>query len=625
MTLPSAATRHPFWYAVRVLLRYRCRVGLALFCAVISAACFSLGLGTVMPIMNVLLREEHTLEQLIHQRIGGGPAANGRWLDHVGNALAEIVPGDALLAFVVCIGAFGLLMLAANFTRYLHGLTAITIALRGAMVWRERLFDHLLHTPLLVAQKAGASDGVTRLLLDTNRMAVGFRALLHTGLLELMVAVTALTFAFIINWKLALLATVGAPLIALTSTYFGRRIRSSSARALESITGMLGVASSTFANGDVIKTHGAEGYEQRRFHHLNRQMFRQEMSVRISQALVTPLNEFLSLVGTCAVATLAAWFVLRADASVEEFMTVMALLIAGGSKVKPLTRLHGHLKESEAAAARVLQVMGEPAEPVDHRARRDAPKLAHHQRDIAFESVVFTYPGGDRPAVDGVSLSVTHGQRVAIVGGNGSGKTTLLSMLPRLITPDQGRVLIDGADIANVDLRSLRRQIGMVTQQNVLFEASVADNIAYGRTGAKRERIVEAAKAAYAHEFIETLADGYGTVLGEGGAGLSGGQRQRLCIARAILRDPAILILDEATSQIDTDSEEKIHRAINNFARGRTTFIIAHRLSTVVDADMIVVMDGGRIVDQGRHTELLERSDTYRLLAQSQLHDAKPS
>ncbi|MEM6459650.1 MAG: ATP-binding cassette domain-containing protein, partial [Planctomycetota bacterium] len=244
-----------------------------------------------------------------------------------------------------------------------------------------------------------------------------------------------------------------------------------------------------------------------------------------------------------------------------------------------------------------------------------------HRREIVFEDVWYRYPGAEaeRFAVEAVDLTVAYGQSVAIVGTNGSGKSTLMNLLPRLTEPTRGRVLVDGVDIAGVSLRSLRGQLAAVTQQSVMFAGSIADNIAYGRRHTPRQDIVAAAKAASAHGFVMSLPDGYDTKLGEGGKGLSGGQRQRLCIARAILRDPAVLILDEATSQIDAESEAQITEAVNRAKRGRTTFVIAHRLSTVVDCDQIVVMDAGRIIDRGTHEQLLGRCAIYQTLVRTQL------
>jgi ABC-type multidrug transport system fused ATPase/permease subunit len=233
--------------------------------------------------------------------------------------------------------------------------------------------------------------------------------------------------------------------------------------------------------------------------------------------------------------------------------------------------------------------------------------------------VVFTYPGSERPALKGINLTIPAGHNVAIVGPNGSGKTTLANLLPRFYDPDSGQILIDGIDVRDATLETLRNQIAMVTQQVVTFNDTIAANIGYGKPGATREEIIEAAGRAFAHEFIELLPDGYDAVIGEQGSGLSGGQLQRIVIARAVLKNPAILIFDEATSQVDADSEAKIHKAIEEIMHDRTCIIIAHRFSTIIAADTIVVMDAGRIVAQGRHDELITTSPLYQTLYETQL------
>jgi ABC-type branched-subunit amino acid transport system ATPase component len=347
---------------------------------------------------------------------------------------------------------------------------------------------------------------------------------------------------------------------------------------------------------------------------MNKQMLGELNRVRTARALASPLTEMLSIFLLCGLVLIAGRAILSAGVEGKNFILALGFLAVAGASLKPLTGIINDIQTSQPAAARLTERLEAPTEP-----GRGAhlPRIARHARDIAFDSVSVAYPGAARDALSDVTLRVEHGTRVAFVGPNGSGKTTLLGLIPRLYDPRVGRVLIDGTDITTIGVRSLREQIGVVTQDTVLFRGSIRHNIAYG-SGADEAQIIAAAKKARAHEFIATLPRGYDTELSEAGAGLSGGQRQRISIARAILRDPAILILDEATSMIDAESEARISEALEEFSRGRTTLIVAHRLSTVLHCDSFVVLDEGRIVDRGTHTELMVRCPLYARLARSQ-------
>ena len=301
----------------------------------------------------------------------------------------------------------------------------------------------------------------------------------------------------------------------------------------------------------------------------------------------------------------------------------MAALALAGAAFRPLANLNNDLQASAAAANRLDELLHVDVESAARSGQqRRLRRLPRHGQSVVFDNVTFSYPGAERPAIADIVLTVEQGRTCAVVGGNGSGKTTLVGLLPRLYEPEHGRVLIDDVDIAECSLRSVRRQIAVVTQETILFDGTIADNLTYGSRHASHERMMEAARRAHADEFIDELPDGYDTQIGEWGQRLSGGQRQRIAIARAILRDPAILILDEATSQIDADSEAKISAALAEFMTGRTTFVIAHRLSTVVNADLIVVLDAGRIVATGKHDDLLAGCQTYQLLCRTQLQNA---
>jgi ABC-type multidrug transport system fused ATPase/permease subunit len=299
----------------------------------------------------------------------------------------------------------------------------------------------------------------------------------------------------------------------------------------------------------------------------------------------------------------------------SDFFTLLILLGATAETVRKTSDVWNKMQQARAGAERVFHILDEPAEAE----KPDAIELSPLRERIEFRNVVFSYPGTDRVVLKGINLSVQAGHNVAIVGPNGSGKTTLANLLPRFYDPDSGLVLIDGKDIRDVTLFSLRSQIGMVTQDVMTFNDTIAANIAYGKPEATTEEVIAAARRSFAHEFISPLPDGYDTIIGEQGAGLSGGQLQRIVIARAILKNPSILIFDEATSQVDADSEAKIHRAIEEIMQDRTSFIIAHRFSTVITADVIVVMDDGRIIAQGQHEELMQTCPLYQSLYETQL------
>jgi ABC-type multidrug transport system fused ATPase/permease subunit len=360
-----------------------------------------------------------------------------------------------------------------------------------------------------------------------------------------------------------------------------------------------------------------ETKERKRFFRTNQELFRQQQKMAAIDSAIGPVIESVGMVAAVAAVCIAGYLVLKGDMDPAMFISWLVVLMATFDPIRHLAKVATQFQRTEAAATRVFELQ----DRVQEDRVVGGPDLPRHSKTIEFRHVSFRYPGGTEALKD-VSLTIQAGEVVAVVGPNGSGKTTLVQMIPRLIDPAAGEVLIDGHDLRKVSMRSLRRQVGIVTQDTVLFNATIGENIGYGRARPKERDVMAAAKRAFVDEFVQPLPAKYDTMIGEHGTGLSGGQRQRIAIARAILRDPTVLIFDEATSQIDADSEHRIHQAMADFIHGRTALIVAHRFATVLSADRIVVMNEGCIVDVGTHKELLGRCKLYEHLYRTQFSDS---
>jgi subfamily B ATP-binding cassette protein MsbA len=376
-----------------------------------------------------------------------------------------------------------------------------------------------------------------------------------------------------------------------------------------------------FTGHRIVKAFGTETKEAEKFARAGYHLYRTNLKVMAALSSLPPLME---LIGGFAMAG-ALWYgnreIVRGDLTTGEFASFMTALFLMYGPAKKLSRVNANIQQAMAASERIFEMLDTHTEVSE---KPGAQALAPFRREIEFRDVTFGYEEGPGKILRGVSFTVHSGQMVAIVGRSGAGKTTLVNLLPRFYDVSSGGILIDGVDIRAVTLASLRRQIGIVTQDTVLFDDTVAANIAYGAPGATREEIEAAARAAHAHDFVRALAQGYETIIGERGQRLSGGQRQRLAIARALLKNAPILVLDEATSALDTESELLVQEALANLMRNRTSFVIAHRLSTIRRADAIIVLERGRVAETGKHDDLLNRpSGTYAMLYQLQLLEGR--
>ncbi len=515
-----------------------------------------------------------------------------------------------------------LIGLIATFARAVF--TFIQEYLIGTAIWQEIMdircanYNKVLHLPTTFFSEKGVSDATSRFIQDTGELARGQNTLLGKTIVEPARAIATMAFAFMLLPKLTLVAVLAGPPAFWMIHSLGRKMHKASRRALESWSLLLGALGETLQGIRVVKAYTMEGSERRRFFRINRKLLKQQNKMERLDATTGPLVETLGVAAAMVAAGYAGYLVFGGELDPEKFLTWMVLLFAIMDPVRKLAKVSMRFQASDAAAQRIFELLDSPEEP--HVP--NAITLPRHSKSIEFRDVTFRYPSAATDAVKSVSLTIRAGQTVAIVGPNGSGKTTLVSLVPRLLDAAGGAVLIDGQDIRNVSYRSLRRQIGLVTQDSVLFHATIAENISYGLRRPKHEDVLAAAHKAFVDEFVRNLPDGYDTMVGEHGTTLSGGQKQRISIARAILRNPAILIFDEAMSQVDSDSERRIHQAMDAFVKGRTTLMIAHRFATVLSADCIAVMAEGKLVDNGTHDELLKRCELYHHLYRTQFVDS---
>lgn len=493
---------------------------------------------------------------------------------------------------------------------------------------RNAFFRRVQRQDVRQVQAAGTTDLMSRFTTDTEQVGQGLKVVYGRVIAEPLKALACFVAACVICWQLTLLFVVVVPLALYVLTKVSKAMRKAAKKALERMSAMYKILREVLDGIRVVKGFTREPHERRRFRAANREVFRKAMRLVNLDAFTNPAIEVLAILAVALALTAGVYLVLTGRAhiwgvpmcaqpiSFETLIQFYAFLAAIADPVRKLSSVYAKLQAAEAASGRIFEVYDR--EPT-MRGNPNGPRLKRVARRIEFRHVCFSYnPAADEPTLDNVSFTVRAGETVAVVGGNGCGKTTLLSLLPRFFDPDSGAVLIDGVNLRTAHLRSVRKLIGVVTQDTQLFDDTVFANIAYGKPGATREEVTEAARKARAHEFIEKKARGYDAMLGASGSNFSGGEKQKIALARAILRDPSILILDEFTSAADPQSEIDIHATIKEFVKGRTTFFITHKLHTVPEiADRVVMMEAGKVLDFGTHDELMARCEPYRRLYES--------
>ena len=480
---------------------------------------------------------------------------------------------------------------------------------------RNELYEHIQKMPLSFFHNTPSAILMSRITNDVTMLGHVSSQVVADFFRQTFTFFILLSLTFYREWKLATIALVVFPFIGIFIVSIGRKLRVLSRKNQEKMADLNIILQETFTGNKIVKAFGMEDYENKRFMNENRKLYDISMKETKRHEMVSPLMELFGAVGTGVVIWYGGYQVISGATTPGTFFSFMTALIMLYDPIKKLSTMNNVVQQSMAAAERVFEMLDTKVEITDNDRAVD---IREFKDRISFNDVWFQYNSNNGMVLKGINLTIKKGEVVALVGSSGAGKSTLVDMIPRFHDVTKGSINIDSHDIRNISLNSLRRQIGIVTQETILFNDTVKNNISYGRVDAGMDDIHKAAESAYAHDFIMEMPSGYDTVIGERGVKLSGGQRQRLSIARAILKNPAILILDEATSSLDSESEKMVQQALENLMKDRTTFVIAHRLSTVLNAGRIVVIDDGRIIETGRHDELLAHGGIYKKLYEMQ-------
>jgi subfamily B ATP-binding cassette protein MsbA len=484
------------------------------------------------------------------------------------------------------------------------------VANRVVLDLRAAMFGRLVRFPTRYFDDQSSGALISKVAYDVANVSAAATTALTVLVRDTIVIAGLLSYLLYLNWKLTLIALAIAPPVAYFVRLLSRRLRSMARGSQHAMGDLVHVLEETIECHRVVKIFGGQDYEAKRFAHANRAVRGFAMRQKVPEALITPVTHFLAACALSVIVYLALQESLAGRTTVGEFVSFITAMLMLFAPIKHLTEVSGPLQRGLAAAESVFGMIDTPVEE-----DRGTVALARARGEIAYEGVGFTYASRTEPALHDVDLKVRPGETVALVGPSGGGKTTLVNLLPRFYAPTVGRITLDGHDIQTLTLEGLRGNIALVSQDVVLFNDSIYANIAYGRMGGASEKdVIAAAESAHAIGFIRETPEGLNTLIGENGLRLSGGQRQRLAIARALLKNAPVLILDEATSALDTESERQVQAALETLMHGRTTVVIAHRLSTIERADRIVVLERGRVVESGRHAELLARGGVYAKL-----------
>jgi ATP-binding cassette subfamily B protein/subfamily B ATP-binding cassette protein MsbA len=664
-----------FLRAIKLALRYRGRLVISFACALVAAALWGLNITAVYPVLQ-LLGNKQTLQKWVDTRlddidkdiaqrendldalskkkgeVNKWPAGRARE-DEEHRITDELSTKESRLADVRS-RQWRYQQLKHHVIRHLPndlfetlavilGLVIVAVALKGVFeFWQEYLvgvvtartvldirakfYRASVHQDLRQIQEGGSAELMSRFTNDMEAIGNGLKILFGRVVGEPLKALSCLTIAMWISWQLTILFVLIVPAAIIVMTLASKKMKRASRRVLERMGSLYKILQETFQGLRIVKAFTMEPYERRRFHDAARDYAQRSIKVTRIDALTGPLVELTGVIAISLALLAGSYLVMSGQKRIlgiqftstpmetATLLTLYTQLLGMADPVRKLSSVYTKLQSSAAACDRVFTAMDRAPQV---RPNSDGPRLDRHCKEIEFQNVCFSYTP-DRQVLTNVCLRVRTGETIAIVGANGSGKSTLLNLLPRFYDPDHGSILVDGIDIRKANLRSLRKQIALVSQDPILFDDTIINNIRYGNRAATKEQVEDAAKKAFAHDFILSKG-GYDVKLGDLGSSLSGGEKQRIALARAILRDPSILILDEFSSAIDPVSDRLIHDALAQFRQGRTTFFITHKMHTVQMADRIVVLDNHAVAAVGTHAELVASSPVYRGLYEAQI------
>lgn len=658
-----------FGRALRLALKHRLLFASSVVCAVVVAAFWGGNIGAVYPLVELTINRRSLQDwaqdgrekarakaaelrgqiEALHRRPeaaqdGESAAALGRlaadlaiqqknirdfdWLSHY--VIDPFLPDDPFKTLVLVVGLFLAGTIIKSLFFVAHQILVGRLSQLVVFSLRKQFYRRTLRMDVGTFGAEGTSELMSRFTYDMESLSAGVTDFFGKLVREPLKMLTCLAGAAWVCWPLLVLSLLLAPIAAYLIRSLARSLKRANRRAMEEMSQIYNILEETFQGIKAVKAFTMERSERWRFHAISKKYLRKAFKIARYDSLTRPMTEVMGVATVCVALLAGAYLVLnektelfgipmcKQPLSFEALLTFYGLLAGVSDPARKLSEVFSRIQRASAAADRIYQLLDRTPQIVDPPRPRPPQR---HRRELAFEGVHFHYHAS-RPVLIDVDLRIEFGETIAIVGPNGCGKSTLANLIPRFYDPLAGCVRLDGVDLREVRLRDLRSQIGLVTQETLLFDDTVYDNIRYGCPNASREEVIRAAERAHAHRFIEErLEHGYQTVVGSRGNLLSGGQRQRISLARAILRDPSVLILDEATSQVDLESEQLIHQVLEQFTRNRTTLIITHRMATLALADRVVVMEAGRVLDVGTHEELVRRCGLYARLYDIQFRD----